>query len=170
MKVQIRKNVFETNSSSTHAICIATEDEYKVSDELHFDWGEFGWQWETYDTEYERASYLWTAINDCYWREEQAEEIETAKNRITEVLAKHGCKAEFAEPKKVHSWYDKGYVDHADNLDKFLEYVLKDEEMLLNYLFSDLSFIETGNDNDSDEYHYVSANVNYPHKEFYKGN
>ena len=26
--LQIRKNVFETNSSSTHSLCICTEDEY----------------------------------------------------------------------------------------------------------------------------------------------
>ena len=26
--IQIRKNVFETNSSSTHSLCICTEDEY----------------------------------------------------------------------------------------------------------------------------------------------
>lgn len=165
MKTQIRKGVFETNSSSVHAICIATEDEYKVSDELFFDWGNFGWEWETYDCTYERASYLWTAINDCYWHEEQAEEIEAAKNRITEVLAKHGCKAEFAEPK--NDLWERGYIDHADNLDKFLEWVLKDEEILLSYLFSDLSFIETGNDNDDGD---VSANVSYPHEEYYKGN
>lgn len=169
MKVQIRKGVFETNSSSVHAICIATEDEYKVSDELFFDWGNFGWEWETYDNTYERASYLWTAINNFYWRKEQYEEIESAKNRITEVLAKHGCKAKFAEP-DTSKYHETGCLDHAGELGEFLEYVLKDEEGLLSYLFSDLSFIETGNDNDSDEDHYVNADVSYPHEEFYKGN
>ena len=169
MKTQIRKGVFETNSSSVHAICIATEDEYKVFDELFFDWGEFGWEWETYDSTYERASYLWTAINNFYWRKEQAEEIEAAKNRITEVLAKHGCKAEFAEP-DTSKWHKTGCIDHSGELGEFLEYVLVDEEGLLSYLFSDLSFIETGNDNDSDEDHYVNADVSYPHEEFYKGN
>lgn len=29
MKLQIRQGVFETNSSSTHAVCIMTDDEYK---------------------------------------------------------------------------------------------------------------------------------------------
>lgn len=28
MKIQTRENVFETNSSSTHALCICTEQEY----------------------------------------------------------------------------------------------------------------------------------------------
>lgn len=30
MKIQIRSNVFETNSSSTHSIAICTEDDYKA--------------------------------------------------------------------------------------------------------------------------------------------
>lgn len=167
MKVQIRKGVFETNSSSVHAICIATEDEYKVSNELFFNWGEFGWERETYDSTYERASYLWTAINNFYWREGQVEEIETAKNRITEILAKHGCEAEFAEP-DTSKWNKTGCIDHSGELGKFLEYALKDEERLLSYLFSDLSFIETGNDNGRDTYPHIS--IDYPHEEYYKGN
>ena len=35
---QIRKNVFETNSSSTHTLAICTEDEYK---EILFNYGEY---------------------------------------------------------------------------------------------------------------------------------
>lgn len=29
MKINIRSNVFETNSSSVHTLCICTEDEYE---------------------------------------------------------------------------------------------------------------------------------------------
>lgn len=44
MKRQIRKSVFETNSSSTHAICITKKkDNYKLPDHIDFEFGEFGW-------------------------------------------------------------------------------------------------------------------------------
>jgi hypothetical protein len=41
---QIRKGVFETNSSSTHSICIAKDDGLTIPKSLHFDFGEFGWE------------------------------------------------------------------------------------------------------------------------------
>lgn len=44
MKRQIRKSVFETNSSSTHAICITKKkDNYKLPDHIDFEFGKFGW-------------------------------------------------------------------------------------------------------------------------------
>ena len=43
----------------------------------------------------------------------------------------------------------------------------KDDEMLKRYLFSDDSFILTGNDNEDG---YQDIKVNYEYDEFYKGN
>ena len=48
MKRQIRRGVFETNSSSTHAICIAKGD-YNLSKHIDFTIGEFGWENNEYD-------------------------------------------------------------------------------------------------------------------------
>lgn len=47
MKRQIRRCVFETNSSSTHAICIA-KDGYELKDHIDFHTGEYGWECEEY--------------------------------------------------------------------------------------------------------------------------
>ena len=47
MKRQIRQGVFETNSSSTHAICISKDHDtskLKLPDSVSFDHGEFGWE------------------------------------------------------------------------------------------------------------------------------
>jgi hypothetical protein len=60
-----------------------------------------------------------------------------------------------------------GYVDHSDELDDFLGAVCNDENKLMSYLFSDMSFIITGNDNDDTD---VEIKVTYDYDEYYKGN
>lgn len=63
MKRQIRKSVFETNSSSTHAICITKKkDNYKIPKHIDFEFGEFGWECDEYHDTRNKASYLITAI------------------------------------------------------------------------------------------------------------
>ena len=47
MKRQIRRGTFETNSSSTHAICIA-KDDYELKDHIDFHTGEYGWECKEY--------------------------------------------------------------------------------------------------------------------------
>ena len=47
----IRKNCFETNSSSTHSLCISTEDKYlqlipNSDGSIILTGGEFGWGWD----------------------------------------------------------------------------------------------------------------------------
>lgn len=47
MKVQIRQSVFETNSSSTHAISIIKKSNItEYPDTVRFDKGDFGWNFE----------------------------------------------------------------------------------------------------------------------------
>ena len=48
------------------------------------------------------------------------------------------------------------------------QYLLQNEK-LMKFLFSDLSFILTGNDNDGEE-NIPSIKVSYAHDEYYKGN
>ena len=50
---------------------------------------------------------------------------------------------------------------------EFVEAVCSDEDRLLRYLFSDKSFIMTGNDNDGTTPH---INVDYEHEEYEKWN
>lgn len=47
MKKQLRKSVFETNSSSTHSICINSTGDYMIPEKIHFENdGCFGWDWD----------------------------------------------------------------------------------------------------------------------------
>ncbi len=165
MTIKIRKSVFETNSSSTHSICIAKEGSFDVPSEIHFEFGEFGWEYDRFDSTWEKASYLYTGL----FANERHEDIE----RIGDMLREAGVAVTFQDPGKPtvsgdwRYYPDSGYVDHSDELKEFLDAVVSDSGSLMRFLFSGLSFIITGNDNSE---HDVSVNVSYPHDKFYKGN
>ena len=177
---KFRKCIFETNSSSTHSITIANNlsDDFKnnLPDELVFDAGEYGWEFKRYQSVKDRADYLFTAILYCELCDEYLP-------KIKEILAKWGVKAVFPELIKKYydnCWrytlasdeyndYDSYYIDHGDNLKDFLAKVCNDETLLMNYLFSDESFISTGNDNTERELD-CNTNANNILFEYYKTN
>lgn len=79
MKVQIRNSVFETNSSSTHAICINTNGELKMPAKESMTYGrahktqlraehkyDFGWEEERYYDFEHKFDYLWHAVINAY--------------------------------------------------------------------------------------------------------
>lgn len=157
---QVRHNVFETNSSSTHSICIATNTKLDLPDKLDFNFGEFGWEVRTLDDIEEKASYLYTGL----YNTERHDDI---KN-IVSVLESKGIAVFCEKPKKDgRNYFETGYVDHSYELTPFLDAICSNEETLLQFLFSQLSFILTANDNDDYD---VDIDVNYEHIEFYKGN
>ena len=149
MKRQIRRSCFETNSSSIHAICI-TKDDYKKRNYIEFHIGEFGWEFDTYNDVYSRASYLITAIfnSDKDYADEKLQQLK-------DLLDDNHIEYVIPEP-KVDSWeyggetryyYDiDGYIDHVGETREFVEAVLSDSDRLMRYLFGD-SIIVTGNDN-----------------------
>ncbi len=142
MKRQIRRSCFETNSSSTHAICITKSDVDKNSLPNHvtFTHGEFGWENAEYSDLWDKASYLYEAIYDCY----EDNEIKEIINQITETLSNYGISCNFESNK---SRWGGGYIDHGGDTIDFVKAVLDDEDKLLRYLFGD-SMVITGNDND----------------------
>jgi len=157
--VQKRQHLFETNSSSTHTIVIAnnSDDDFKngLPKQLEFKPGQFGWELDRHQTVEERASYLFTAIL-CNSMCKEYIPI------ITETLKKWDIEAVFPKIIKKHYAYTKTayeaikddngfyYVDHCGLLEDFIRKVCNDEVLLMNYLFSDESFIVTGNDNDDE--------------------
>lgn len=171
MKKTIRKGVFETNSSSTHSICIASSD-WSFPKTINFHFGEFGWEKDILKSIYDKASYLYTGL----WangRDEDIQKIfESLKSKSVEVIAEE---PEFEIRSYEHngktityrSGENTGYVDHAGDLKEFLDAIVESEDRLFDYLFSPLSFIITGNDNDDSD---VDIKVSYPHEEYYKGN
>lgn len=167
MKI-IRKNVFETNSSSTHSISISKFNDYILPKEINFTFGEFGWEFSKYTSSFDKASYLYTIIH--YFNGHYTgvpNKYDEFMNKIKKYLDEDGIKYTFQE---FSGGYCKGYVDHGgdDGALEFIEAVLKDKEHLLRYLFSDNSEIHTGNDNEHDFEDIEICNENA--EIYYKGN
>jgi hypothetical protein len=147
---QIRKSVFETNSSSTHSIAIPKNGD--VPRCVYFCTGDFGWAWE----EVEATDYFYTAIYETSITESEAQ----AKiKKLKDILEAHGVEYHFTKP-KTHMWcsdydhkeylsLDDGYIDHGYELQDFVDELLNDENKLLRFLGGGLVF--TGNDNSTTE-------------------
>ena len=169
--MKIRKGMFETNSSSTHTIVVADRN-CEPGNLVDFRIGEFGWEFERLDTIDEKASYLYTMACELTGRDVYQD--------LYEVLVKYGVECSCSVPAKFTKnscgeYLDNGYVDHASDGDakEFVERMLNHEHALIKYLFSDESFVVTGNDNCYDEereWMEEQTDVDYPHETYYKGN
>lgn len=161
MKQQIRRNLFETNSSSVHSIVITKESLSDIPESLCITRKEFGWENRTYGNIEDRVSYLYTGILGCFKNEEQ----ESYVNRLIKFLEKFGIEVEI-DHDNDSDWYG---IDHVYELIDFIKDIFNDEDYLFNYLFSPTSYIMTGNDNedpnpyddevpDNTIYHYIKSN------------
>lgn len=158
--IQIRRGVFETNSSSTHSICIAKNAPDKIPNVCRFGLGEYGWEYRQINGP-EKADYLYTAIM-CQ------SDHENLKQRLFEIMSQLDIKCEFEDATyDKHGWPENFYIDHDSETREFIEAVLHSPKRLVRYLFSDESFVLTGNDNGD---YGVDIDVCYPHEEYYKGN
>lgn len=141
----IRNGVFETNSSSTHSICISKQDVDITSlpKSIKFELDDFGWAVE----EVNRANYLYTAI--CSIDSSHLFDRESWIEFITETLAEFNIDVMFETPKynSDYRYLQNGGIDHGHNLSDFLTALYNDKMKLLRYLFSD-SHVYTGNDNE----------------------
>ena len=169
----VRNGVFETNSSSTHSI-ILTERKTEPGLSVTFAIGEFGWSFEKLISTDEKASYLYTMACENLGRDVYQD--------FYEILVKYGVECECTNPPvftkfsgESGQYLDNGWVDHSTEGDanEFVDLMMNHEHALIKFLFSDESFVVTGNDNSYEEereWFYKQTDVRYPHTEFYKGN
>lgn len=145
---QIRNNVFETNSSSMHSIAISKEPVAGFPESIYFYLGEYGWEFDNVSP----ASYLYTAIMYMYDEKDRKEKLDKLKL----ILDSHSIKYEFEKPDPNKDMYCRnGFIDHAKDLDDFINIVLSDEDMLMRLLFGN-SCVFTGNDHsDPEEQAYI---------------
>lgn len=172
--INVRRGTFETNSSSTHSICITKEDtSMEIPKELRVNIKdyEFGWEYEKYGSTDEKFAYLIMGVTAGY----NDNFIETSQklDKLLKIIGQwvksihiEGLDVVCYNKETYYSSYD-GYVDHASELEEMVNALLQDDEMLKRYLFSDDSSILTGNDNEDG---YQDIKVNYEYDEFYKGN
>lgn len=143
---QVRHGVFETNSSSTHAICIPNECKVNLPKTLYFNFGEFGWE----NGEADPSDYLYTAIwENCSGGGYLDEEGNSYLVQIEEWLREEGCYVKFQE-KTDDEWYPTGYIDHSYDLQDFIHTIMNDKDMFLRYVSNGI--VITGNDNTDSEY------------------
>lgn len=160
----VRRGVFETNSSSTHSICIAKEwdgNHALTPKTYRIGTGEFGWEEDILSDVCSKASYLFTAA--LLFEDNGGHYI---VQFMIETFAKHGAVLELIYPTKDEYGYDDCGIDHYDKLLGFIG-TMNSIDVVERFLLSSKSFVITGNDNGGSGVH---VNVNYPHDKYYKGN
>jgi hypothetical protein len=151
MNKQIRKGVFETNSSSSHSLTMKPGDviaqpfSHRVMREGNLDLriGEFGWKYERFYSLRNKLQYLLTQITQG--------KLPEGEDVTEQLLAQSPEFAMMHRVVKAHTGVSihvepsEGYIDHQSvgvGMDLF-----KGEAALRDFLFSSESYVETGNDN-----------------------
>lgn len=165
---KIRYGIFETNSSSTHAIVIpkeVKEDGYNAYDSLDHDYGFGREECRLCDSWDEKLAYAYMLLKD-----NNVAELDTFKNQVIEVWEKlFGNKDYTPTPKDVFNYIDRdgsdgnltgkdgflilkerygNYVDHACDLENknILNRLIKDKEFVKRFIFNKNSYITIGGD------------------------
>jgi hypothetical protein len=145
MKKLIRKGVFETNSSSSHSISVATEDKQFVLDILYPDQNgvvtingdEYGWEWFKHNDAETKASYA-------------AQSFANDDNQLD--MLKEVIMEQTGADDVVFVGLQDGYVDHDS-----YGIVPRTKHELKNFIFNKNSWLFGGNDNSiaSPEFYHV---------------
>lgn len=145
--IKIRNNVFETNSSSIHAICVSSKpvDAHGLTVTLRI--GEFGWEHEWYQDIDSRASYIYTAACYIYGRDFYNDFKELLEPYGIEVDKDWDYGAKFNTFDDGDSYLANGYIDHGGELQEFVDRCLNDADVLIRFIFGEESFVMTTNDN-----------------------
>jgi len=145
MKKQIRKNVFETNSSSVHSLVISNggrePSEFKLNKngEIEVDFGQFGKDLHYYTSQYDKLSYLITClyylsgweVEDIYDRWE-FKEIQDAV-----------CKYTGAKGIKIIG-KEEPEIDHQSQPYDGIEIInTYDEDAVINFIFNKYVSLKT---------------------------
>ena len=138
-----RNKVFETNSSSTHCITVSDRKDWKYDLPIAVKpawYGEFGWEWETWSSVEEKLAYMIRCLIAYDYTEKTLQDkIKPIQERL------HNLGIDFELP-TYNEWLD-GYVDHEDWYQEEMENIYNNDNDLLNFLLSEYSYIEGGNDN-----------------------
>ena len=161
---QVRRSVFETNSSSTHSITIThgkiANNNIRVDRDgyIHTELGEFGWEVWDYKGQAERLSYLVTMLavkSDvtlwCYEDDESRTEKDIVEDimkthefeKLSDEIGRHArCRGVIIDP-------SGGFIDHQSHEDfrdfqDFLDYY---NTNVVEFVFGRGNVVHTDNDN-----------------------
>jgi hypothetical protein len=135
-KINIRKGVFETNSSSTHSVCIPEDLTDEMLDTivpnedgiLELYGGEFGGGGEVINDAITKANYL--AVYCKEWYPEAKINDLLLKDILINVIKKQtGCS-------DVSFDNVDGYIDHQSVESEDYHWLFKEEETMRNFIFN----------------------------------
>ena len=162
-KKQIRPNVFETNSSSSHSISIAQNGNEEILDtiipnedgRIVLNGGEFGWGYEKYNDALTKANYCAVDVQHNDDKIEMLEEVLMEQTGAKEIIF------EFSDNYKDPNW---SYIDHESCGTSIDAFVTKDT--LKDFIFNKRSWLFIGNDNDSapPNFYDVDDSIVYTHQ------
>lgn len=161
--IQIRRNAFETNSSSTHSICITknTYDYNSICDnKITVTLDYFGREEKILNTPDEKLSYLCSALYAM--RRYRGYKGNIDKNYIYNAMAEIGVECVFT-PLDEDDYCIVG-VDNPNDVYPIVLNICKNKKKLYRFLFTHESFIIMGSDELGTD---TTINVNYPHETFY---
>jgi hypothetical protein len=142
MKRQIRRNIFETNSSSIHAISVTRNHDLNLTASIKFDLNFFGWEFARYTETADKASYLWTGLYQNFYDNLEDPEFILRINAIKDALMSYG----FIENNIKFNFKGDGDIDHGLEL-KDLDKIIFNPDRLMRFLFNEDSVVCTFNDN-----------------------
>ena len=158
---QIRHNVFETNSSSTHSMIIhhngIQKNEIPIGEDgyIHVKMNEFGWEVRNYYSQYDRLSYLSTMFATTsgahtLWVSDKDELNKVANDLMnnkwfkgfSKEIAKHAkCKGLKIDP-------SEGYIDHQScEYGSVIEFLNEWDTDAMEFVFRHGIIVHTDNDN-----------------------
>lgn len=151
----IRYNIFETNSSSSHSISLSDISDgimntIKCNNKgiITLVGGDFGWEYQKYNDPLTKANYC---VTDQYHRPDNIEILK-------EVIKDHtGCKKVNIEL-STNAYIDhqsRGTTDDIFSLGK---------EAIRQFIFNDRAYLFTGNDNDMAPPNFYDTNPNIKYK------
>lgn len=172
--LQVRKSLFETNSSSTHAVVVTKEMQYETNYKEFFSFSGYCFgrcESHIVDTLCSKLAYVYLVVNDLvHWKHNEVLErhpgytIEDFINTVIEISRKHfenpeeewmkrtafnevNLKRFFTELDEKVKSYD-AFVDHVEDFvdNGFFERVITDKEFLERLLFDAESYITVGGD------------------------
>lgn len=163
--IKIRTGVFETNSSSVHAIAIQKSNNFSSIDVKHgmSDYSEaersfaetlsiypdaFYNEFRLYTSPRSKLSYIYTASILL--------DRENDFRKTLKWLKEDSIKYKFYEYNKKEKNPFNVYIDHYDYVDskckcvleEFLNFIFSNKDIFYNFVFSDRSYIWTGSDGD----------------------
>lgn len=153
MRTIIRKGIFETNSSSLHALCIAPSYPDKLPKEKTFSVDWYGWKEKRGD---DTGDYLLTLIYLMYEDNDMARH--EVLNKLIDKLKSWGVRVHITSKRIRDKYQNYGDIDHFEDWADFLPRLLEDDELLKRLLFGESYYI-TSNDNEDEAIQYYCEKV-----------